>query len=60
MTKELISKEKIEKLQAETERQLSYARQQMIFWTKKTEQLTGSLAICNVILKKEVEKKEDK
>jgi len=27
----------------------------MIFWNKKMEQLTGSLAICNVILKKEIE-----
>lgn len=60
MSKELIPKEKIEKLKAETEKQLNYARQQMIFWTKKVEQMTGSLAICNVILKRKTEAKENK
>jgi len=47
--KEVVSKTEIEKLRAETKKQLGYARQQMIFWTKKVEQMTGSLAICNVI-----------
>lgn len=50
---ELILKEKIEKLKAETEQQLNYARQQAIFWSKKVEQLTGSLAMCNVILQRD-------
>ncbi len=52
VNKELIPKEEIEKLKAETEKQLNYARQQAVFWTKKVEQMMGSLAICNVILKK--------
>ena len=50
----LIPKEKIEKLKAETEQQLNYARQQAAFWSKKVEQLTGSLAVCNVILKNHI------
>jgi len=59
MEKEIIAKkEEIEKLKAETEKQLNYARQQAVFWTKKVEQMIGSLAICNVILKKTEEEKK--
>lgn len=57
--KEIILKEEIEKLRTETEKQLDYARQQTIFWNKKMQQLTGSLAICNVLLKKTKEEKEN-
>lgn len=52
MSKQLIPKEEIKKLKAETEQQLKYARKQMVFWSKKVEQMTGSLAMCNVILDK--------
>lgn len=50
MMKRVIPKEEIEKLKVETEKQLDYAREQMLFWTKKVEQLTGSLAMAKVIL----------
>ncbi len=55
--KELIPKEEIEKLRAETEKQLNYAKSQVILWNKKMEQLTGSLAMCDVILSKTEQEK---
>lgn len=50
--KQFVSSDEIEKLKAQTEQQLNYARQQAAFWTKKVEQLTGSLAMCRAISKK--------
>ena len=46
-----IPKEEIEKLKAETEQQLIFAKKQVAFWNKKVDQLTGSLAVCKVLLK---------
>ena len=54
----MLKEEEVKKLKTETEKQLNYTRGQMIFWTKKTEQLTGSLAICNVILEGKIEEKK--
>ncbi len=61
MDKETVPKEEIEKLKTQTEGQLNYARKQTVVWTKKVNQLIGSLAICNVILEGKIKKeKEDK
>ncbi len=57
MSKEPILKERIEKLRAETGKQLNHAKKQVALWNKKMEQLTGSLAMCDVILSKTEQEK---
>jgi len=56
--KEAELKEEIKKLKTETEKQLNYAKEQMVFWSKKMQQLTGSVAMAKVIL--ELKPKEKK
>lgn len=45
------------KLKTEFTKQLNQAKQQLLIWNTKIKELTGSLAACDIILKKSEEKK---